>query len=466
MLFNSGEFLIFFGLFLGLYAVVRKHLSLRNLLLAIASYVFYAFWDYRFTFLLLATSLSDFTFARLIDRPIPDRQRRRYVAGSVAINLTVLAIFKYLNFFQESLVSLLQAWGFEARWSGWQIVLPVGVSFYTFQSISYVVDVYRRQLPACRQLLPFLAYVSFFPQLVAGPIERGKHLLPQFFQTLQVRRADLEVAVWLMLWGLFKKVVLSDNLSPLVQLVYGHPTHSGIAVIMGTVAFALQIYCDFSGYTDVARGVARLLGFELMLNFNLPYFATSLRDFWNRWHISLSSWIRDYLYFPLGGNRRGSARTYLNLAVTMLLCGLWHGAALNFILWGAWHALGLMVNHAWRSRSPDAPALPAPVGWLLTSLFVLYGWLLFRAQSVDQIAQLTSALAHPVLPTWWLAYLGNLLVLGLPLLAMQLWQWRTGDLEAPLKLNRWPRAGLQAALALAIFAFWSNQGPPFIYFQF
>ena len=466
MLFNSTEFLVFFALFLAGFAVVRNSLRARNWLLLVASYGFYAAWDYRFTGLLLATSLLDFTLARAIDRSTLPGRRRALVAVSVTINLGVLGLFKYLNFFRESFAALLQAGGWETHWRAWQIILPVGVSFYTFQSISYVVDVYRRQMPASRELVPFLAYVAFFPQLVAGPIERGKHLLPQFTRTLVITRQGVEAGLWLILWGLFKKVALADNLAPLVDLVYRPATTSGPAVVLGTIAFALQIYCDFSGYTDVARGVARLLGFELLLNFNLPYFATSLRDFWNRWHISLSTWIRDYLYFPLGGSRRGTGRTYLNLAVTMLICGLWHGAAVNYVSGGAWHGLGLMVNHGWRSLRPDRAPLPAFLGWGLTAAFVLFGWLLFRAESLDQIIQLTRALADPQLPTWWRPYLGNLVVLALPLVAMQAWQWRTGRLDAPLTLQPWPRAILQGALVVVLIAFWSAEAAPFIYFQF
>ena len=466
MLFNSTDFLVFFALFYAAYAVVRRHLAARNGLLLLASYVFYGWWDYRFTALLLTTSLLDFTFARAIDGPASAGRRRALVAASVTLNLTVLGLFKYLNFFQEGVAAVLAACGREPHWRPWAIILPVGVSFYTFQSISYVVDVYRRQMPACRNLPAFLAYVAFFPQLVAGPIERGRHLLPQFTRPLVITRAGLESGLWLILWGLFKKVAVADHLAPLVDLVFRPATTTGPAVILGTVAFALQIYGDFSGYTDVARGVAQCLGFELLLNFNLPYCATSLRDFWNRWHISLSTWIRDYLYFPLGGSRRGTGRTYLNLAVTMVLCGLWHGAAFNFVLWGAWHAVGLMANHYWRERWAARWRVPAGMGWLLTTGFVLYGWLLFRAQSLEQIIALTGALANWTPPTWWRPFTGNLLVLGLPLVAMQCWQWRTGRLDAPLTLGRWPRALLQGALLVVLIAYWTAEASPFIYFQF
>ncbi|HWH71576.1 MAG TPA: MBOAT family protein [Candidatus Sulfotelmatobacter sp.] len=465
MLFNSNEFLVFFALFCTAYVLVRNSLAARNRLIVVASYVFYGSWDYRFAGLLLLTSGLDFTLARLIEGTGTDRRRRALLAASVGLNLGVLALFKYFNFFRESLEGLLSTWGVESHWKGWQIVLPIGISFYTFQSMSYVVDVYRRRMPASRDLIQFLAYVSFFPQLVAGPIERGTHLLPQFNRPLPIRAADLEAGVWLIIWGLFKKVVLADNLAPLVELVYQHAAPAGPMVVLGTIAFALQIYCDFSGYSDIACGLARLFGFNLMLNFNLPYLATSLRDFWRRWHISLSTWLRDYLYVPLGGSRGGEGRTYLNLGITMLLGGLWHGAALTFLLWGLWHGLGLMANRWWEQRGIGRK-LPSWSGWLVTQALVLYGWLLFRANSLDQVLQMTRALTDWSVPRWWGAYLTNLVVLASPLLAMQAWQWRSGKLDAPLTLPLWARAGLQATLLLTIMAFWAPEASPFIYFQF
>jgi D-alanyl-lipoteichoic acid acyltransferase DltB (MBOAT superfamily) len=467
MLFNSQEFLIFFGLFCVAYGLARQHLALRNWLVVIASYIFYGEWDYRFTALLFFTSALDFTLARLIGNAGIEGRRRALLATSIVLNLGVLATFKYFNFFQESLEVLLNGLGLNIHWQGWRIVLPVGLSFYTFQSMSYVVDVYRRQLPPCRDFVQFLAYDSFFPQLVAGPIGRGQHLLPQFGRTLVVTSANLEGGLWLVIWGMFKKVVLADNLSPLVELVYQHSAPSAALLAMGTLAFGLQIYCDFSGYSDIACGLAKLLGFELGLNFNLPYFAASLREFWQRWHISLSSWLRDYLYFPLGGSRCSQARTYLNLGLTMLLGGLWHGAALTFVLWGLWHGLGLLVNHWWEARRPSGRELPRWLGWLATQAFVLAGWVFFRAGSVDKLLEIAGGLSKFSLPAWWLRYLGNLLVLAMPLLAMQLWQWRSGKLNAPLGLPRWSRAALQAGLLLLIIGYWPHEdAPPFIYFQF
>lgn len=467
MLFNSNDFLVFFAAFWGGYLLAQKNLFLRNLLVVGASYVFYSWWDIRFTALLFFTSVLDFSVGWLLDRSHTESRRKALVVISVVLNLGVLGFFKYFNFFRESLEALLATvGGGGGDWRSLDVVLPVGISFYTFQSMSYVIDVYRRDTPASRNFLEFLAYVSFFPQLVAGPIERGTNLLPQFRRTLKISAADVDAGLWLVVWGLFKKVVLADNLAPLVELVYQNGINSGPVLIMGTLAFGLQIYCDFSGYCDVACGIARLLGFRLMLNFNLPYFSSSLRDFWRRWHISLSTWLRDYLYKPLGGDRKGIHRTYLNVGITMLLGGLWHGAALNFVLWGLWHGAGLIVARWWHQRSRPLLDLPAWVWWLATQAFVFYGWMLFRATSIDQILQFTSALGTLSVPVWWRTYLCSLLALASPLLAIQVWQWRSGRLDAPLASPRWVRAGLQGTMLFMVIAFWEVEAAPFIYFQF
>jgi D-alanyl-lipoteichoic acid acyltransferase DltB (MBOAT superfamily) len=466
VLFNSNDFLIFFALFCAVYALAARSFLLRNILMVLASYVFYSWWDPRFTALLLFTSVLDFSVGRLLGASHSPAYRRLFLITSVSLNLGVLAVFKYFNFFRDSVETLLNSLGWTFHSTAWDIVLPVGISFYTFQSMSYVVDVYRGLIPAQRDLLGFLGYVSFFPHLVAGPIQRGTTLLPQFSRSLTITREDLTLGLWLTIWGMFKKVVIADNLAPLAELVYQHPSPTGPMVLMGTVAFALQIYCDFSGYSDIATGISRLLGFRLTLNFNLPYLATSLRDFWRRWHISLSTWLRDYLYISLGGSRKGGSRTYFNLGVTMLLGGLWHGASITFVLWGLWHGLGLMLNRLWEQFWGDRKVFPGWPGWLLTQAFVLYGWLLFRAASLDQVLQLTGALGTFSLPLWWRPFLGNLFALAAPLLAVEYWQWRSGDLNAPGRLGLCPRAGLQAAMLLAIAAFWQSDASPFIYFQF
>jgi D-alanyl-lipoteichoic acid acyltransferase DltB (MBOAT superfamily) len=519
MLFNSTTFFQFFAAFLLLYWLVRRHLAARNGLVVTASLLFYGWWDWRFLGLLLFTSLLDFGIGLALANTTNELRRRRWLWLSVVSNLGVLGLFKYCGFFLESFHQLLGRFGVESPSWTWNIILPVGISFYTFQSLSYTIDVYRRQIPATRNPVTFLAFVSFFPQLVAGPIERAAHLLPQFEQSRVVTRTHLEEGVWLILWGLFKKVVIADNLAPLVELAFDRGIASGPLVALGTIAFAGQIYGDFSGYSDIARGTARLLGFELMENFRLPYLATSVREFWRRWHISLSTWLRDYLYVPLGGSRGGEVRTSINLFVTMLLGGLWHGAAWNFVLWGAWHGTALVVQRSWnRARRSEAtlsplaqrseargegwgegqhstansgepsPGLrpPSPfsplrsakgeetvkvsfgsvLGWCITLLVVLYGWLLFRAGAWDKLVALHHALIVPTVPGWFATYAWNLAGFLAPLVLMQLWQWRRNDMLVPLRLGLLPRALLQGTLVAAIWIYWQPVAPPFIYFQF
>jgi D-alanyl-lipoteichoic acid acyltransferase DltB (MBOAT superfamily) len=474
MLFNSVVFLKFFAAFLLLYFLARRSLRARNWLIIAASYLFYGWWDYRFLCLLFASSVLDYSVGLGIERSQTQRRRRLWLCLSLAGNLGMLGFFKYYGFFVDSLVALLAQLGIAAHPRTLRLVLPVGISFYTFQTMSYALDVYRRQIPPTRSFVNFLAYVSFFPQLVAGPIGRATYLLPQFECPRLISRQMLAEGVWLMLWGMFKKVVLADNLAPLVELAYAQPLGSGPLVALGTIAFGFQIYGDFSGYSDIGRGAAKVLGFDLMLNFNLPYVATNVREFWRRWHISLSSWLRDYLYISLGGNRRGPGRTRLNLLLTMLLGGLWHGAAWNFVLWGGWHGLGLLAHRWWGGRraaagsQPGQPATAAGrvAAWLFTMLFVFYGWLLFRANSFDLIVAHTAALANSACPVWIGSYLINVLVFTLPLVAVQIWQAKTGNLLAPLTLPPWARYGLQGALLGCILLFWEKDSTPFIYFQF
>ncbi len=469
MLFNSGVFLQFFAAFLLLYWLARNHLRARNLLVVAASYLFYGWWDWRFLSLIFVSSVLDYAIALALVRAPTPRRRKAWLALSVSCSLSLLGFFKYYDFFAESLAALLARLQipFHPRLLG--VILPVGISFYTFQTMSYVIDVYRGAMTPTRSLLSFLAYVSFFPQLVAGPIERGAHLLPQFERPVAITWPMVQEGLWLSLWGMFKKVVVADNLAPLVDLVYGSSAPAGPAVILATLAFGLQIYCDFSGYSDIARGTARILGFDIMVNFNLPYAATNVREFWQRWHISLSTWLRDYLYVPLGGNRRGAGRTYLNLFLTMLLGGLWHGAAWNFVLWGLWHGAGLAAHRLWAQGGKPRlnPALWAKgIAWLLTLGFVGYGWLLFRAGSLGQVASMTLALGDFTAPAWIGSFVLNLAVFGTPLILMEVWQHRAKNPLVALGLPGPVRGLLQAALLLAIILFWEVRQQPFIYFQF
>ncbi|HXG45983.1 MAG TPA: MBOAT family O-acyltransferase, partial [Methylomirabilota bacterium] len=387
---------------------------------------------------------------------------------SLVANLGLLGFFKYCDFFIESFAALLDQLGLHPGLPTLGIILPAGISFYTFQTMSYTIDVYRREMPATRDLVQFLAYVSFFPQLVAGPIERARHLLPQFEQARVITRAMLEEGVALMVWGLFKKVVLADNLAPLAQMVYGDSAWTGPTVVLGTIAFGLQIYCDFSAYSDIARGTARILGFDIMVNFHRPYAATSLSEFWHRWHISLSTWLRDYLYIPLGGSRRGRGRTYANLIGTMLLGGLWHGAGWHFVLWGLWHGIGLALERAVGMREAPRLGLHLRVGlrWLVTMVCVFYGWLLFRAPTLDQIVGMTRALADFSAPAWLGSFAINLAAFGLPLIAVEVWQARAAARPASRPRPLWLRMLLQGAMVAGVLLYWERADVPFIYFQF
>jgi alginate O-acetyltransferase complex protein AlgI len=467
MLFDSSAFLIFFAVFLLCYYFVRGRLFLRNLLILAASFVFYGYWDPRFLLLLTFTATVDFGMAMLVEDAARPGQRKRYLVASLVTNLVVLGFFKYFNFFVQSFQELAASVGWQVQATTLSIILPVGISFYTFQSMGYVIDVYRGKLPACRNILQFLAYVSFFPQLVAGPIERAPNLLPQFQRTLTVTYSQVEAGIWLVLIGLFKKIVIADNLAPFVDLAYNHPDPDAALVSFGTVAFAFQVYCDFSGYSDIARGLAKLLGFELRQNFNLPYFALNLREFWQRWHISLSTWFRDYLYIPLGGNQCSRGRNYFNLFTVMFLAGLWHGARANFLLWGLWQALGLILHRAWCEFKRPRWSVPAPLAWTITSAWVLAGWMLFRADSIDSIYRYVNALATNASSDWTSWYVRSVLWLTVPFYLFQFAQWKRGEAAIPFQVSTITRAVCQALVVLGILVYAQGGAPrPFIYFQF
>lgn len=451
MLFNSTVFFLFFAVFFAVYWRLADRLRAQNMLVLAGSLFFYGWWDERFLILIAASTAVDFiaalgasgervrsadlrragvylgavslaatlpTFAEswrwllltgafalagiavtaLIERASIDR-RKAWLIASLVSNLGVLAVFKYFGFFTESFIAALERIGFSVNAPMMQFVLPIGISFYTFQTLSYTIDVWRGDMRATRRLIDFAAYVTFFPQLVAGPIERARALLPQFEARRRWNAERAGEGAMLFLWGLYKKTVIADNLAPLVNAAFAAPAAAEPALmLLGVLGFAAQIYCDFSGYSDMARGLARLLGFDLMVNFDLPYFARTPSEFWRRWHISLSSWLRDYLYVPLGGNRGGKLATYRNLFLTMVLGGLWHGAAWTFIVWGAFHGAILAI---YRALSIDAlierakgsgAVIVNVVAWGVMSVLTLIGWTFFRAQSLpDAFAVLRSA---------------------------------------------------------------------------
>ena len=348
MVFNSLTFLAFLGIVLTLYYKLGHRF--QNWMLIVASYVFYGWWDYRFLALLLFTTFFDYFCALWIENEIRPTRRRLLLASSMIINLTVLCIFKYFNFFAQSLQNTLAWVGINPSFPMLHIVLPVGISFYTFLSMSYTIDVYRRELKATHDPTDFMLYVAFFPHLVAGPIVRASILLPQCQKPRRIMPTEVANGIWLMLMGYVKKVVIADRLAQVVHWGFskGSPPFSDGNSWLVLYAFAFQIYGDFSGYSDIARGTSKLMGFELVENFRAPYLVTNPSSFWRHWHISLSTWLRDYLYIPLGGNRLGSFKTYRNLMTTMLLGGLWHGAGTAYVAWGFYHGLLLACQKAWQ----------------------------------------------------------------------------------------------------------------------
>lgn len=385
MLFNSLDFAIFFPIFFVIYWIVAKKLTLRNIFLLASSYLFYGWWDWRFLFLIIFSSMVDFTIGQKIYNATSKRIRKNYLIASLLINLGLLAYFKYTNFFIDSFINSFRFFGAEMDSFALHIILPVGISFYTFQTLSYTIDIYRDRIKPTTNWLSFFTFVAFFPQLVAGPIERASHLLPQFFKTYNFNYKAFKSGVLLMAFGLFKKMVIADRLAIVVNQVYSNPTdYSGQDLVIATIFFAFQIYCDFSGYSDIAIGIARTLGFDLMKNFDTPYFASSITDFWRRWHISLSTWFRDYVYIPLGGSRNGDYRTYFNLFLVFVVSGLWHGAAITFIIWGAIHGIIIVLEKALSNtalRFNRKSYLGSFIFTLFTFSIVCFAWIFFRANS-------------------------------------------------------------------------------------
>lgn len=472
MLFNSLPFFLFFIIIYVLYLSLQKRYKAQNFLLLAGSYLFYGAWNWKFLSLIAASTIVDFYIGKFLFKTENSIQRKRLLWSSLVFNLGILAFFKYFNFFIDSFDELLQSVGFQLDFITLNVVLPVGISFYTFQTLSYTIDIYKKKLEPVQNFWDFALFVSFFPQLVAGPIERASHLLPQTQQARILRLPQIQAGLYLIIWGLFKKMVVADNLALIVNPIFNDDaSYSGLDLGIAVLAFAFQIYGDFSAYTDMARGLAKLLGFDLMLNFKLPYFALNPSDFWQRWHISLSSWLRDYLYIPLGGNRGSHWFMSRNLLYTMLLGGLWHGAAWNFVLWGAYHGL-LLIGYKMldlpsfiKNKIEQQSAVLIGAQMLLMFGFTLIGWLIFRAESLDQIVYF---LRHFSLQSSakTAIFFGQFLFFVSPVLLMQIWQARTNDLLIMLKQKSWVIGGFYAFLISWILVFGVREATEFIYFQF
>jgi alginate O-acetyltransferase complex protein AlgI len=468
VVFNSTSFLAFFLILYACYRILGQRYVLQNKLLLLASYVFYGFWDWRFPCLMAVTTVVDYMATKAM-HAYPEK-RRAYLVLSLVNNLGVLFILKYFDFFQTNVLSVLHQLGINGSPLLLGLILPVGISFYTFQRLTFVIDVYREEDHAEVGFLDFALFVSFFPLLLSGPIERAKQMMPQLMQPRNITGRHWEEGIWLVSWGLFKKVYVADNLAALVDPVFAEGWHgSGGEALVAVYAYAFQIYCDFSGYSDVARGIATLLGFDVRWNFNLPYFASNPSDFWRRWHMSLSTWLRDYVFIPLGGSRQGTWQTNRNLMITMILVGLWHGAAWTFVLWGLYHGLLLILYPliSPERRTDQRPTnVRAVVNVALMFHFTCLGWLLFRASSLQQATDVFLAIASS-LPTADLspALLGQLCGYIAILLVVQSWQWVKGNL---LVLDRASVAlkGMVYGILFYLTILHGGTSNSFIYFQF
>lgn len=480
MLFNSFEFLVFLPIVFLLYWFVFRSRRWQNLLVVVASYVFYGWWDWRFLLLIAITSLCSFGSGLLLEHYKGQRRRQQLVsAANIVLNLGILGVFKYYNFFVENLDALFGAIGWHLDWVTMQIILPVGISFYTFQALSYTIDVYQKKLPATHDIVEFFAYISFFPQLVAGPIERATNLLPQFQRDRQFDYAKAVDGCRQMLWGFLKKLVIADNCAVVVNEYWNQYAElPGLTLFLLGVLFTFQIYCDFSGYSDIAIGCARLFGFNLMRNFNYPYFSRSIPEFWRRWHISLTTWFRDYIYFPLGGSRCNKWKIIRNVYIVWALSGLWHGANWTFVCWGLFHATLLVIynlldiNTKYKNvvaYGRYLPTLKEALQIASTFFLVVIGWIIFRAETMTQAVEYLSAMVtnkfFGSIPQNGITYL----CYGIALLVVE---WLQRDKQHALQFTnikpfnyRLVRWGVYY-LILIIITIYAGSSQTFIYFQF
>jgi len=473
MLFNSLSFLAFLAVILLIYPRLRH--KAQNIFLLAASYFFYGSWDWRFTLLLAVSTVVDYFVGKTLENAQKEEIRRRLLLLSVLVNLGILGFFKYFGFFVDSAGQVLTQVGLDAHLPVLSIVLPVGISFYTFQTMSYTIDIYRRRMGATHNFIDFALFVSFFPQLVAGPIERARVLLPQISEPRIFKATQAREGIILILLGFFKKVAIADIMAPIANEIFNFPEGLSSGVLLtGLYAFSLQIYGDFSGYSDIARGVAKLLGFELMINFEAPYLSRSITEFWRRWHISLSSWLRDYLYIALGGNRGGTWFTYRNLFLTMLLGGLWHGASWTMAAWGMLHGVFLAIHKMMLGDSKPNLSWPTTVsGWLIDvvkiiATFHLVGltWILFRAPSFSSaMVYIRGILAgHDLLDLRQDVLIAAALILVLDIVQSHS-DNHTWLLAKPRSL-RYGVAQIMVLCSIAAAVFNAQTVVPFIYFQF
>lgn len=480
MLFNSIDFAIFLPIVFFLYwFVTNNNLKMQNWLILIASYIFYGWWDYRFLSLLFFSTIVDYTVGLLLKDQENQTKRKWLLSISIVSNLGLLGFFKYYNFFLDSFAEAFTFFGGEISARSLNVILPVGISFYTFQTLSYAIDIYKRKLEPTNDFVAFASFVTFFPQLVAGPIERATNLLPQFFIK---RKLDYTLAVdglRQILWGLFKKIVIADNSAYFANQIFNNSSdYGGSSLLLGAFFFAIQIYCDFSGYSDIAIGTSRLFGFTLMRNFAFPYFSRDIAEFWRRWHISLSTWFRDYLYIPLGGSKGNTLFKIRNTFIIFLVSGFWHGANWTFLAWGAINALyflPLMVtnkNRQFLDIAAKGRTLPTiREFWQISSTFILtlFAWIFFRASSITEAFNIIGTIFSPSFFTVPEVSAKAVLILSLIFLFMVIeWWGREGQYaieNVTVKIPRPYRWAVYYTLLFLIFIF-AGQGQTFIYFQF
>jgi alginate O-acetyltransferase complex protein AlgI len=468
MIFTEFRFLFFFLIALSVHWGLQKNQH-RKLWLLLCSYVFYGAWDWRFLSLILISTVIDYIVGLKLSQLIKNHNRKRWLIISLCTNLGILGFFKYFNFFVESGVNFINFLGFSIDFNTIQIVLPVGISFYTFQTLSYSIDIYYGKLKPVHKFLDFALFVSFFPQLVAGPIVRASTFLPQLDETRNFSNVRVKYCLMLFMIGFIKKACISDRLSPIVDRFFDAPeTYTASSSWVGVLFYAVQIYCDFSGYTDMAIACAGLLGYELCLNFYFPYFSENITEFWRRWHISLSTWLRDYLYIPLGGNRGSKLFTYRNLMLTMLLGGLWHGAGWNFVIWGGLHGGALILQREWSKFSAPYQGLCSfmkPIGPLLTFYWVCIAWIFFRAVDMEQAIVIFKSFVFfnsPGTQELGIHLLGIFILLAIAHFAAYKGLWR----EWWYKFPDWIFAAWYGFAFSVILLFIAPNYSAFIYFQF
>lgn len=477
MKFNSLEFVLFLPIVFSVYwFLLRDKLRYQNLFVLGASYVFYGWWDWRFLSLIFLSSLIDYFVGIQLDKPGSPRRRKLLLMLSLGSNLGMLGFFKYCDFFLESFGAMINSFGFHADVPTLRIILPVGISFYTFQTLSYSIDIYRRKISSINDPIAFFAFVSFFPQLVAGPIERARDLLPQFLKPREFEEKKFIDGLRQILWGFFKKVMIADNLAPIVNSIFVDYAHQeGQTLVLGVFFFAVQIYCDFSGYSDIAIGTARLFGFQLTRNFAYPYFSRDIAEFWRRWHISLSSWFRDYVYIPLGGSRSSRWRRIFNIIVTFTVSGFWHGANWTFIFWGLLNGLyyiPLMLTNKQKIHTNVVaegrifPSLKEILQMFSTFLLTLLAWVFFRATSMSEALDY---LARIFSSNWGLAFSNQSIVYLFFIGILFTVEWLQRDRQYGLEIRylpQWVRWPVYISLLVAVLLLGNLGEVEFIYFQF